>query len=813
MKVTTNDFTITFDAGSAMQRTPAGQSWTRVCVAEGEYPYDTDAVRATLQAYLDYNASDGDGVEADTDHYCEKCGQAWATHNDDGSCVVDDECASDDVAQVEQVPEAQAEPVEASEEAQDEIEGWRLTQRQYQERKAARVSGGVPVLNVADADRHREIVCEALERGEVVPTHVFKDYSDLWKPWEWPLETWLQMGHDIQRSGKDMRYIATPTGETVLWPSITSRKLVERLQHEYEVKRAAQQGRAIPANVLAGYPDLNLVLELPDLVLLEGSALALAVLYRDWLSVANGDESAYPSLLKLHHYCQAARQLVVGGERECEGQDFRRFCRVRLEGKVRGFDLTIVGKAYRAKRDFAPPDGWDCLRETDEHFATRSWESGWKPAYPCVRCGRERDEDQEWPRLCGCPVYLCPACHQEVLAWKDAQHEVQHHVSEAVSSAVRKAKRSKDPPTDETPGRRIPRGDLDVTFVDGVPDGILWTANLRLCQGEADLQAAFDYLAAVKAHVETEYGFQVFALRKWHDSCVTVTIIANAHPEHQYIKLEGWQDEHRGPHLYFASVKGTEVTVAHRLEHLTPHCSAEPDVPAGWNVPGMHLAKRVRALIRASAEMAGQDGRVAWADLWAMYDELVQADDLLRHLQEIPWPNDNRWLEGLGPEVIKPKPWQYVVPDERKLAKKYEGNPEALREALGKTPNKARLNYLLSALADLGAVPDGYISTEAAGGPSELPPCEPCSRLAEVGGQEAAEAQASAPTAAKPNLSDGIPEMIEVDLGRAKGWASAQVLRVKGRWLHYQIAETAEKNKVQLVGREIIWREATEGGS
>ena len=77
------------------------------------------------------------------------------------------------------------------------------------------------------------------------------------------------------------------------------------------------------------------------------------------------------------------------------------------------------------------------------------------------------------------------------------------------------------------------------------------------------------------------------------------------------------------------------------------------------------------------------------------------------------------------------------------------------------------------------------------------------------GEQEAAEAQASAPVAEKPkfDLPDGIPELIEVDLGRSKGWTTATVTKVSGRWLHYALAETGEKGKVQLVGRGIVWRE------
>jgi hypothetical protein len=133
---------------------------------------------------------------------------------------------------------------------------WQMTRRQYQESKAVRVAGGVPILNVADADEHRRLVEEALERGEIIPTHVFEDYPRLWRPWTWTLEDWLQMEHVIQRTGPDMRYHA-PTGEKTLWPGTTSREEVKRKQHRHAVRVALAEGEHVPGPVLADYPDLE----------------------------------------------------------------------------------------------------------------------------------------------------------------------------------------------------------------------------------------------------------------------------------------------------------------------------------------------------------------------------------------------------------------------------------------------------------------------------------------------------------------------------------------------------------------------------
>jgi hypothetical protein len=59
---------------------------------------------------------------------------------------------------------------------------------------------------------------------------------------------------------------------------------------------------------------------------------------------------------------------------------------------------------------------------------------------------------------------------------------------------------------------------------------------------------------------------------------------------------------------------------------------------------------------------------------------------------------------------------------------------------------------------------------------------------------------------------DGIPDLIEVDLGRTHGWAVAQVERVRGKWLYYALAEQDRDKpdryggKIQTYGRGIVWR-------
>lgn len=52
MKVAGPGYELIFDAGGAMERTPSGKGWTRLDIRNGKYPYDSQAVREKLEAFL-----------------------------------------------------------------------------------------------------------------------------------------------------------------------------------------------------------------------------------------------------------------------------------------------------------------------------------------------------------------------------------------------------------------------------------------------------------------------------------------------------------------------------------------------------------------------------------------------------------------------------------------------------------------------------------------------------------------------------------------------------------------------------------------
>ncbi len=689
MQARNNSYTVDYDAGGAMEQTPSGQSWTFARVKEGTFPYDFDDERSKLWLYLISAATEGEG-EPVSDAFCPKCGQARAVHNDDGSCVQDEpepeahaltfgdngvqvyfegeaylllnpysdrdgtrysrgwvwhyrdestgmewRCLEDPdrgpdsqvggyslretVAYAERVtglrfelagapedlPDSYPKPPEVLTRAEAEAileretmpgvnpaqtltvgmldaaervtkaeilpEPWKMTQRQYQETKAARVAGGVPILNVADEEEHRQLVEEAMERGEIIPTHVFEDYPDLWRPWTWTLEIWLQMEHVIQRTGPDMRYHA-PTGSTTLWPGTTSREEVKRKQHGYEVRVALAEGEHVPGPVLAGYPELETEQE------------------------ATQAETA-PAL---------------------------------SERKVR------VGH------------------------------------------------------------------------------------------------------------RPVPYGVLYAVYLDsmGVPNGIAWTGDIdtfRERGGADELRDAFEYFADVKAYVEAEYGLQAVVIHKASDSDTRVVALEEDGVEiptgYTFVNLPGWQAPVR---LYFRP--GMTLPRNYELDHAFHESSAEPDVPPEWDIPGVHLAQRVREVLRQAHTNLLDYGEIVYADeLMAEFQTLAKEDDVLGLVDEVRLLEPARWIRSLGVEVAGRLAWTYVPPDERKgkLAQKYEGDHEALKEALEQGPSGNRLNLLLSALADTGwPAPERYARPTTAGAPGDQPkPYRPDQLLGNLDGE------------------------------------------------------------------------------
>jgi hypothetical protein len=227
-----------------------------------------------------------------------------------------------------------------------------------------------------------------------------------------------------------------------------------------------------------------------------------------------------------------------------------------------------------------------------------------------------------------------------------------------------------------------PAGSLTIVYLDD--DTIVWTGDVRCFadHGEQQFRAAWQWLAAGKTR--------------------NTRLLSKSYYGDRRVESRN---------------KMNEVDA---LRHEVQSCYAEPDIPEDWGVPGLHLAAHIRALLlQAYLDVLDRDGRVFYECLAKEFDELARDDALLGRIEltfSQLWSPD-RWVASLDREVLKRKSWRYVPTDERRLAKKLRGDADALLEALPRATGK-RENAILSELADLGRVPDEYVSAERAGMPA-----------------------------------------------------------------------------------------------
>jgi hypothetical protein len=362
---------------------------------------------------------------------------------------------------------------------------------------------------------------------------------------------------------------------------------------------------------------------------------------------------------------------------------------------------------------------------------------------------------------------------------------------------------------EKAPRRRdIPSGSLRIVYLGDAPDGIVWTGDTRSfrqhSEGSEGLRQAFDFLNTVKGHIEAADGCRVVAIQKDFGKGVHARV-EPARTGSECLQIEGWEG--------FDLSLTPSSNLAGELGYLVRNCYAEPGVPDDWSAPGLHLAQHVRALIRrAHTALQERDGKVFWTELWAEFGELSRADELLSQVEQVWLWSRERFLEGMDDvQVVKRQSWTYCKPDERRLAKKYRRDRDNLMAALAKAKTATRRNDVLSELADLDALPDEYIPAEKAGkvGVTEDTHTASTSDVSSAPDTDGKETEPAAKKA-KPKLPDDIPEAIEVDLGHTHGWATAQVLKVNGKWLYYRLDDETKadkrKGKVQVYGRDIVWR-------
>lgn len=275
-----------------------------------------------------------------------------------------------------------------------------------------------------------------------------------------------------------------------------------------------------------------------------------------------------------------------------------------------------------------------------------------------------------------------------------------------------------------TRDRTAPHGSIHVVYVDTAVDGFVWTADTRTYMREGDqrrLLDGFEFLHAVRAVMEQQ-GYTVLAVRKPYDSGeVYVTVLDRKLPDADSVEVPSWEK---------VRLRCSPSTPARALEWAVCSTYAEPDVAAGWQIPGVHLARQIRSLIRqAWTDVKRRDDVVLWEPLWERFGELASSDGVLGRAAGVTLWAPERWLEPMDDcVVVKPACWKYVLPKDRHLAAKLRGDIEALREALAAHPRPSRRNAILSELADVDEVGIEWMTPALAGRPS-LPDGRPRATL------------------------------------------------------------------------------------
>lgn len=236
----TADYTLHWDAGGAMQRTPSGKGYTYLHI-DGDYAYDTQAVRTRLEAWL----RAANGVPPDR-------------RAEDGEPAVSTPAS----VGIEPASAGNLHPGQTEVQFSHELK--RIDKEIKQKRQGLDLAYDVAINDGGARVETLEAEIEAfqVQRQQVVDALLARQKSHpaampaAPEPFSITLAQWLERDdHQIQRSGSDTHYVHTD-GHRTLWADITSRYAVIVRQHRCEAERAIVENRPITADVLNEYPDL-----------------------------------------------------------------------------------------------------------------------------------------------------------------------------------------------------------------------------------------------------------------------------------------------------------------------------------------------------------------------------------------------------------------------------------------------------------------------------------------------------------------------------------------------------------------------------
>lgn len=404
-KAVTPDYTIVFDAGGAMERTPSGRGYTGVQVRAGLFPYDTEGVRAKLEAWLQAAEQ---VIEPAPAKVGEPAIPAYAGTN----------------------PYLRQSTVQLNRELK------RIDKELKSLNARQDVAYDIAINDHGESLRRlqREIDAVLEKRQQVVdailaqqkPQTAATPEPPQPEPFSATLAAWLDdEHHETQRSGGDMYYIRSD-GERVLWPDTTSRYEVIVCQHRCEVERAIVKGRPITGDVLNEYPDLAVRADEKGLTRppIDDTYRPIWMRTRRELSVSHPMSAGGVPIGKVDAVKEQYHGIIV------------------TQAMERGYPVPErVLESYPQLRQTAIAAPAESLTPIGE------WDIGWE-AWPiakagsttCSRCQAQSQAGEDWYRGWKGnhqPVYLCPSCQATLHARSEEQMQAKMAEDQARLRQVR----------------------------------------------------------------------------------------------------------------------------------------------------------------------------------------------------------------------------------------------------------------------------------------------------------------------------------------------------------------------------------------
>jgi len=395
IKAKTPEYTIAFDAGSEMACTPSGHGYTSVNVRSGVFPYDTEGVRAKLEAWLQMaEATVEKPTQIEPTPALESVIPAHAGTNP---------YLHQSAAQLNRELKRIDEELKSLNARQDVAYDVAINDRGESLRRLQREIDAV-------LERRQQVVDALLAKQK--PQAEATPEPPQPEPFSTTLSAWLDdEHHETQRSGGDMCYVL-PDGRRVLWPGTTSRYEVIVRQHRCEVERAIAEGHPITSDVLNEYPDLAVQADEKGLIHppVDDSYRPVWTRTRREFSVSHPMSAGGVPIGKVDRAKERYHEIVVAQAVE-RGYPVPE----RVLGSYPGLRQAAVAALAEP---LTPIGEWDIGWET--------WPISKTGSTTCARCQAKSQAGEDWYRGWKGnhqPVYLCPSCQATLHAWSGEQLE------------------------------------------------------------------------------------------------------------------------------------------------------------------------------------------------------------------------------------------------------------------------------------------------------------------------------------------------------------------------------------------------------